>query len=296
MTVTATGGVEVDISCLCVLILIFLSDLLTLISMCRFGGLPVEGYDWDSWRSLNRFYIQDSFESRGAWIQFDNFVSLFNSIAFLALFVPIFQVAWITSGGGKRRIGSHIRLFLLAITGGICELLATLMMTGARGASHWIADYFELDNWGISENNTDSIGWRVLEISYVMSTSLSLWITTFEWSCLFGIFTILYLEVNEEHIRLKGTGKTFSKSWATLGLIIGFLGMIEFFAELLSQRPGTWTIVTRLVTISAKWILIPLWLVQLGSQLPQIRTSFETSDFIPIDQSSIEMSDSAVLE
>jgi hypothetical protein len=79
---------------------------------------------------------------------------------------PILQVAWILSSGGKRKLGTHVMLSTYALGGTMAELISRLMIIGSYSAAHWIADDFNLANWTTSGG--DDIGWRVLEVVYIV--------------------------------------------------------------------------------------------------------------------------------
>jgi len=275
------GSLSMDISCLMVLILVFFSDLLSLISIARFNGKPSPNFDVKAWEALDVDYIKTEYEEFQGWVAFDNITSMMNAIAMFALLIPIFQVCWILSGRGKRRINTHVLIMIIAIAGGMSELIANLLMTGVRGGSAFIARSVELDDWGLAE---EGIGWKVLELTDAMASSLVTWVNAFEYLSMFLIFFFLWMEVKFEHIRIKTLKRegqtteeeTFDENWAAVGVIIGVLGLIEFMAQVMRVTNWrAWTIITRLMSMSSMLVLVPIWLIMLGRKLPRLRTAFE---------------------
>ena len=103
-----------------------------------------------------------------------------------------------------------------------------------------------------------------------------LWMNAFEWICLFGILTLIFFSVRAEHKNLREGAVTFGKKWATLGLVIGILGLFEFLADIL--RFQYWRFFARAsfgIAIVNTLILLPIWFIILGRQLTSIRLSFE---------------------
>jgi len=262
-----------DTGCLFALLILFVSNILDIIERRHFrfsGG--------SSWRELDPDFIKNNFERRSSWHYFSDISSLFSAIGLFSLLLPIFQVSWILSRGGKRKIVLHITLFVIALAGGICELVSNLLMTGVRGAASFLTN-FEMSDWGLNgDGNGDGVGWRALEISYIMTRGLSTWINAFEWISLSAIFTILFVLVSSEHKHLREGAVTFDFSWAILGQVIGILAFCEFVSELL--RTSSWLVWSRFshaISIINLWILLPIWLILLGMKLPKIRESYYAS-------------------
>jgi len=265
-----------DASCLFAFMLLYVSNILEFIqrTVLRSGRYGAGGHRSSfSFNDPNR--LEEMFDKRSDHRGFDDTVSMLSAISLFALFVPIFQVSWILSRRGKRGIVRHITLFVLAVAGGVCELLSSLMMTGTRSMASFLSRDFELSDWEIPDNG-DGIGWKVLELSYIMSRGLTIWVDAFEWLCLGGIFTILFFEVLDEKRQLKESAISFTQAWAILGLIIGQLGWIEFISDILSTSnwwlfPG----ISHTITIINLWILLPTWLIMLGMKLPKMKQTFE---------------------
>jgi len=254
----------------------------------RYRGSSRHGYDSssDSDTSGTRWnhdpsHIEEFFAKRARSRGLDDGASLARALALFALFVPIFQVCWLSSRGGKRRITNHVTIFVLALAGGLCELLSSLMMTGTRSMAAFLCKRFEMNNWELSGNDDGSgsgtgIGWRVLEISYMMNRGLTVWVNAFEWICLSAIFTILFIDVITEKGFLKEDANSLSRKWAVLGFVIGMLGLAEFISDIL--RTFNWrfySLISESITILNLWLLLPVWLIMLGMKLPHMKDMFE---------------------
>jgi hypothetical protein len=89
------------------------------------------------------------------------------TLAWFSFMVPILQVAWILSRGGKRKLGCHAFMSSLVIAGTLTEVISRLMLIGSYQATNWIAKDFNLYNW-TDRVNDDMIGWRVLQIAFII--------------------------------------------------------------------------------------------------------------------------------
>ena len=116
-------------------------------------------------------------------------------LGWFLLAVPIVQMAWILSKGGKRKLGVHILLASLGVGGAGVECFARLMMVGLSNASFWLAKDFNLDSW---DSEGDGTGWRVLEMIHVVTRGLILWVDAFEAIALFGVTVLLFYSVRTE--------------------------------------------------------------------------------------------------
>jgi len=279
---------QIDGSCLFAVMLIYLSNLLefikrTVLRSGKYGGWLHKTSTTQPWYSFNDpNRLEEMFDKRSDHRGFENTVSMLSAVSIVALFVPIIQVSWILSRGGKRGIARHITIFVLALAGGVCELLSSLMMSGTRSMASFLSRDFELNDWGLSDNeysaNGDGIGWKVLELSYMMNRGLTTWVNAFEWVCLSGIFTILFFEIvlTKRQPSESQNEIMFTAKWAILGLIIGQLGWIEFFSDIL--RTENWRLfskVSHVISIINFWMLLPTWLLMLGMKLPKMKESLE---------------------
>lgn len=278
---------QFDVSCLVAFIMTYLSNVLKYIQIAsRSRGNGWYGYGSSSGSSSSPSWrtspsdIEGMFAKRSSIQGLEDVASMCRAIALFSLFVPIFQVCWILSRGGKCRIINHITIVVLALAGGLCELLSSLMMTGTRSMASFLSRRFELNDWEVcGDNGDDGIGWRVLEMSYMMNVGLTVWVNAFEWICLTGIFTLLLIDVLAEHRVLKEDANSFTKNWAILGFIIGIFGLYEFVSDIM--RAFNWRFfssVSHTITIINLWVLIPIWLTMLGMKLPTMKDKFENRE------------------
>jgi len=222
----------------------------------------------EAWKELHPEYIQQEWARRADSRGISSAARLLGAIAWFSFCIPILNVVWILSVGGKRRVGLHVVIAALALGGSIAELLARLMMVGVENVGVWLSKDWNLDSWA---NDNDGLGWRTLEVSYMLCRGIILWIDAFEWLALFGIFTLIFVSLRAD----KGCG-TFSMKWAYLGLVVGTLSLVAFLSDTL--RFLSWRIMTSIemfVAVLNTLLLFPTWLIWLGRQLPQLRTKYE---------------------
>jgi hypothetical protein len=90
-----------------------------------------------------------------------------------------------------------------------------------------------------------------------------------EWLALFGISVLLFVSVKRQTERL------LSLSWASLGLVMGLLSLIDFAADIL--RLESWRTFSEIafgITMLNRLVLLPVWLIWLGCQLPRAKELF----------------------
>jgi len=272
-----------DISCLVALVLVVTSDVLDILATSRtfwFFNNDKSRFSLDDLADLDTDYIKIRFNFDLENLELYGFSTIMSALAIFAFFVPILQVAWILSDGGKRRVASMGLILVLALTGGMCKLIVSLMLLGIRStAIGWIGSdtFFNLDNWlgeaGDGDGDGDMLGWKVLEVTYTILNGMTLWISAYEWMSIFVIMVILFFTVRAEN---KYTRETFGMKWAFLGLVIAFLGLLEFVAEILRLRTWlTYMKISFVLSMINSLIFVPTYLIVLGRQLPAIKESFE---------------------
>ncbi len=105
---------------------------------------------------------------------------------------------------------------------------------------------------------------------------MTTWIRAYEWMSIFVIMVILFFTVRAENKYTRGSSETFGMKWAFLGLVIAFLGLLEFVAEILRLRTWlTYMKISFILSMINSLIFIPAYLIVLGRQLPGIKESFE---------------------
>ena len=132
--------------------------------------------------------------------------------------------------------------------------------------SELLATQFNLDNW-ITSNSQDQIGWRTLEITHIVTYGFISSIGAIEWIFLSIVMVLVHVSVKRWRRNVDST--TFGACWNALGLFIALMCVLEFIAEVL-RLDGFKTFAQIAFWYSAvnRLILIPSWLVILGTRLP----------------------------
>mmetsp|Transcript_6507 Transcript_6507/g.10857 ORF Transcript_6507/g.10857 Transcript_6507/m.10857 type:complete len:303 (-) Transcript_6507:79-987(-) len=258
----------IDLSCLLTTILFWTSNLLYIVG---FGHKNRRSFNFSTWTELEPAYIEQEWQRRSEERGISSAASLLGALAWFSLVVPILNVVWILSVGGQRRVGLHVVIAALALGGSISELLARLMMVGVENVGVWLSQDWNLDNWA---SEGDGLGWRTLEVGYMLSRGVIMWIDAFEWLALAGIYTLIFVSLRADTD--SSSAASFSMKWAYLGLVLGVLSTIAFLADTL--RFLSWKLMTTIemfVAIVNTLILFPIWLIWLGRQLPRLRTKYE---------------------
>jgi len=278
-----------DLSCIVASILFFVGNLFLLI----FGLIEAASKtsNSDGFRSeidLDADFIKSRWEFRRLWIGVTISSGLVNALAWVIFTIPMLQLAWILSLGGRRNVWMHAAIVILCLGSSFTEFISLLFNVGISNVGEWISKDINLHKW-LDETNggtqgDDNIGWRVLELSYTIFTGMAIWVEAFEWLAMFMILTLIYISSRS----LVATGSedrpsfTFGRCWAHLGLFIGLLSLIDFSAQVL--RFTNWTYFTNISVFFGmlnRLILLPVWLCLLSCQLPAAANSIEMSRGMP---------------
>lgn len=230
-------------------------------------------FDGELWRDLDSEYIQETWDFRRSITPLQITSNIFNAFAWLFFSLPIMQLAWTLSRGGKRKVGIHTAIAVLCVAGTFSELVTRLLMFGAFGSASWISKSFNLDYWTREQGSgqKDMIGWKCLEVIWMLIEGLLLWIDAFEWICLFGILVLLYFSVGtqlQEH-------RTLPLWWARMGLFIAFMAFIDFAADLLRLEDfKVFAQFAIMIAIINTCILLPIWLIILSCHLHKTLPDF----------------------
>jgi hypothetical protein len=207
-----------------------------------------------------------------------------NSMAWFALMIPVIQVAWLQSCSGTRHIGMHVTIMGLALGGAFIEFISRLLLIGTSAAAEWISISFNLDDW-TAENSNDKIGWRTLHLVHIVVRGMITWVDAAEWLALFGITVLLFVSIYRQEERI------FSMSWASVGLVMGLLALVDFAADILRlQSWRTFSNIALWTTMINRIILLPVWLLWLGYQLPKAK---ELATTLRSDDKGLELTDEA---
>ena len=223
-------------------------------------------FDYDLYTNLDPGYIQVEWGFR--ILNRPQYMSagIINTFAWFFLMFPIVQLSWILSQGGTKWISLHIAISVLVLTGSLTEWISHVLYIGASMTSELLATQFNLDSW-ITPTSEDQIGWRTLEITHIVTYGFISSIGAIEWIFLAIVMLLIHISVKRWRRNVDST--TFGACWNALGLFIALMCVLEFIAEVLrldgfktfSQIAFWYSAVNRLV-------LIPVWLIILGTRLP----------------------------
>jgi len=221
------------------------------------------------------------------WIRLMNLRGLDLSSEFLkgafwiVFCLPIIEMAWILSRNGTRSLGCNFGIMIFALFGSWSKWFSSIFWNGMYISFIQLAKNFNLQNWLKSvqaynyQIDEDGIGWKVLEVNYIVTKGMVWIVDAVEWICLAVIFTLTFFSVMEWR---KEDQSTFGAKWNALGLFLGILAIIEFSLVLVGVEGSqvAWLFFS-LYSALYRLILIPLWIIILGFQLPQASSKhFET--------------------
>lgn len=198
---------------------------------------------------------------------------ILNGIFWIVFCLPIIEMAWILSRNGTRSLGLNFGIMIFALAGTWTKWFSNIFWNGMYLSFLMMASHFNLENWMVSLQDAqyqledeDGIGWRALEMNYTVFKGLVWLVNAVEWVCLAGVFTLTGLSVIKWRIHDQ---TTFGAKWNALGLFIGLISAINFTAEIIGVEGFrvAWIFVL-LYSSLTRLILIPLWIIVLGVQLP----------------------------
>jgi len=191
----------------------------------------------------------------------------FQAISWALFLIPIFQVIYIMSNGGKRKMWLHTTMGCLALSGCITQLVSRLIRMGVYNTANWINMQFNVRDWGTrSDGERDWYGIKVLEMVYQIAGDMTQWSEACTYLILFGIFVLNFISVRTLNAELY---QTLGIRLAGLGLFIAMLCFID--AMFLMLRWQDWNFFTQLassLTVINRVFLIPIWVIILSFRLP----------------------------
>ena len=223
--------------------------------------------EWNRQLSLKGLSLSSEFLEGAFWIIFS---------------LPIIEMAWILSRNGTRSLGCNFGIMIFAVAGSWSKWFSTIFWNGMYISFIQLAKTFNLRRWLDSAlasdyniDGDDGIGWRVLEVNYIVTRGMVWIVDAVEWICLAVIFTLTFFSVVEWR---KEDQSTFGAKWNALGLFLGFLAAIEFALVIVGvEGSGVAWLFFGLYSALCRLILIPLWIIILGFQLPKASSKhFET--------------------
>lgn len=133
-------------------------------------------FSMEDWKALSPDFLVEEWEHRRSIAPLFQSANIFNAFAWFFLAVPIIQLSWALSRGGKRKIGVHAAIATFALAGCFSELISRLLVFGSWTCSNWIATSFNLNYWlpdDLGEGSADMIGWRALEVTFIITEGKS---------------------------------------------------------------------------------------------------------------------------
>jgi len=260
-----------NVPCLISALFLFTGNLLSIIFRLK----ERHNFDFKIWSELDPDFIKDEWLRRQNLRELSTAAGLLGAFGWFTLCVPMIQVAWILSRGGRKRVGMHLLICAFAIAGSIAELLSRLMVIGVENASDWMTRSFNLDDW-LGANSGDGLGWRTLEVVHFITFSIVLWVDAFMWLALSGILITIFFSIRAD----KETHPDLGRWWSTCGFVIGVLSLLDFLAYAL--RFMSWRFYAKTaIFLSAvnMLVLLPVWLIVLSYQLPKASIRFENDAF-----------------
>lgn len=217
-----------DITCVLAALFFFTGNLILLIVYAKENGR--DHFDLTQYKDLNPDYIQEEWKFRVQHRAPYLAAGLINGLAWFCLAFPLLQLCWILSLRGTHRIGLHVTVAILTLCGSFTEWISRFLYIGSSMATQLLVKEFELDHW-YSINSNDGIGWRVLEVTHIVTSGLIWFIDAFEWLALFCIMTLLHISIR--NWRTLDTTESFGGCWNAVGLFIALLSLLDFAAEFL---------------------------------------------------------------
>eukprot|EP00547_Thalassionema_nitzschioides_P018521 CAMPEP_0194241188 /NCGR_PEP_ID=MMETSP0158-20130606/7123_1 /TAXON_ID=33649 /ORGANISM="Thalassionema nitzschioides, Strain L26-B" /LENGTH=271 /DNA_ID=CAMNT_0038976031 /DNA_START=46 /DNA_END=861 /DNA_ORIENTATION=+ len=262
----------VNCGCLIAALCFVVSNILGIVVIVM--DISQESYDAESWRALDSQYLMKQWEYRSSTNLLQQLTHIFNALGWLFFVVPILQLAWALSRGGRRRMGVHAAIAGFAISACISEVSARLLMIGASERAIWISKSFNLEDWNPTSPD-DLMGWKALEVSNLVVESMTIWVDAFEWIALFFIMVLLYFSVGTQ----VEENRLLPMNWARLGLLIAFLTFIDFSADILRLEEwkdfAKFAIFTSIVNTL---IFLPLWLIVLSCHMDKVAPRYVEND------------------
>lgn len=261
-----------DLYCVASAIMFVVGNVLNAIELTKFRNRAY--FDFERFKQFDTGYIQTEWNYRLSQSRTVGFVGgLLNALAWIVFAIPILQVTWLQSLKGRRLVGLHVTVAVLAITGATIELLSRLLIIGSMDAQRWMARDFNLDNWTNSGVN-DFRGWQVLELVHIATQGMTLWVDAVEWLFLAVIFFCLALSVI-----LTSGSSIFSMRWAGLTAFLSILAILDFVAAIL--RYYSWRTFAGLsvfLSVTNQVVLFPMWLIWMGMFLSKAKMELRAAD------------------
>jgi hypothetical protein len=270
-----------DISCLLSVVLFLTANTLNIVYLGK--EHQRDHFDLDAWSDLETDYIEDEWDFRMANKALASAGTWLNAIAWAVFCFPILQLAWTLSHQGAANSSTTtpgttssslwipMAIGILALGASMTEWIARLFWVGNQLASEHLMNKFNLDQWLRADLATqypdDSLGWLVLEVNHIAASGFIWFVDAFEWLSLASIFILVYISVRRW--RMQDT-TSFGACWNNIGLLLGFLCVCEFVAEILRfEGFRSFGAVAIVYAVINRLILMPIWILTLAFALPR---------------------------
>lgn len=278
----------VEISCVLAAVFLMTGNILKIVFYANVFRDNHGTFDWETYTTLDPDFIAAQWETRISRHNLFLAAGFMNTLGWLFLTYPIMQMAFILSKQGSRCIRLNIVIGLLALAGGITELISNFVWLGITYMSEYMVYLYGVNpnegDWLSRPDITDSdgYGWRVLEMTHIVCRGFIIYVDSFEWIALAGVFVTTFISVRGW---LREDQTSFGSRWNTLGLFIAFVCILEFVAEILrfeeSMRFSSqiFGIVSIIYAVLNRIIFIPAWILSLGVMIPRanMKMTFENS-------------------
>ncbi|CAJ1958756.1 unnamed protein product [Cylindrotheca closterium] len=276
----------VEISCVLAAVFLMTGNILKIVYYANVFRDNHGTFDWETYTTLDPGFISAQWETRISRHNLFLASGFMNTIGWLFLAYPILQMAWILSKGGSRALVLNVVIGLLCLAGAITELISNFVWLGMSYMSEYMVYLY-----GINPNegdwldrpdmpDDDGYGWRVLEMVHIVCRGFIIYVDSFEWIALAGVFIFTFASVRGW---LQEDQTSFGSRWNTLGLFIGFVCILEFVAEILRFEENMrfssriFGIVSIIYAVLNRIIFIPAWILSLGVMIPRatMKMAFE---------------------
>lgn len=149
------------ISCVLSALCFWVSNILGIVLITE--DVKQDNFNEASWKSLDSEYLTKQWDFRRSIAPLLQSASIFNAAAWLLMLVPILQLTFSLSRGGKRKIAVHLAIAAFSIVACFTEVTSRILFFGAWGSASQVSREFNLDSW---VSNGDKMGWKSLEVSW----------------------------------------------------------------------------------------------------------------------------------
>ena len=125
----------------------------------------------------------------------------------------------------------------------------------------------------------DGIGWKSLELFRMTMDGVLYWMASVEFLFLAAIFAIIFIAAKRSNTQI------FTRQWASLSLLLSVLFVFEFIANMLTLHDlRAWKDIGIVVGGLNRMVLLPIWLLHVGSILPQDKREI----VLPVEDEDME--------